>query len=327
MHVPWPWLRQTEDGSGVTGGSIFLLNAECSDADFLAVYDEPHAPLNIRIPFERRILFIGEPPSVKVYPQSYLNQFGCIVSPFPLAAFRGRQEVHQSCLPWHYGVNFHQKNVCNEALSLADLLTIIPPEKTEELSLICSTKIMTPEHRRRLKFVKELERVLGDRIAVFGRGFREIGDKSDAILPYKYHIVLENNEIDNFWTEKTADAFLGYSLPLFSGCANLESYFSANSFRRLDLNDIPRAIAAVQKVLEKDPYQESLSAIVDSRSRILGPYNLFNYLDALTDSIDQVIVRKSVSQTILRPSSRWQRCAGKLFSRLVSRISSFTCQN
>lgn len=286
MHVPWPWLRQTEDGSGVTGGSIFLLNAECLDADFLAVYDEPHAPLNIRIPFERRILFIGEPPSVKVYSQSYLNQFGCIVSPFPLSVFSGRQEVQQSCLPWHYGVNFHQTNVCNGALSLTDLLTSIPPEKTEEVSLICSTKIMTPEHRRRLKFVNELERVLGDRIAVFGRGFREIGDKSDAILPYKYHIVLENNEIDNFWTEKTADAFLGYSMPLFSGCSNLDSYFPGDSFNTLNLNDITSAIASVVRVLDQDPYHRSLNAIVESRMRILGPYNLFNYLDVLTDSID-----------------------------------------
>ena len=83
-------------------------------------------------------------------------------------------------------------------------------------------------------------------IDLFGRGFKEIGDKADVIGPYRYHLVLENSACPHFWTEKLADAYLGYCLPIFSGCANVVDYFPPDSLVRLpDIADHSGAVTIV----------------------------------------------------------------------------------
>ena len=37
---------------------------------------------------------------------------------------------------------------------------------------------------------------------VYGYGFNEIADKRDALVPYKYHLAIENG-VPHYWTEKT----------------------------------------------------------------------------------------------------------------------------
>ena len=82
MHLPWPWLRQTEDGCGQMAHTRFLLNESPSHAQWLVVIDEPPVNFETYVPTARRVLFITEPPEVKVYPPSYLRPFGCVVSPY-----------------------------------------------------------------------------------------------------------------------------------------------------------------------------------------------------------------------------------------------------
>src|SRR5437667_94736 len=80
---------------------------------------------------------------------------------------------------------------------------------------------------------------------VSGRGIRAIEDKADGILPYRYHVALENSQFPDYWTEKLADAFLGFAHPLYWGCPNLERYFPAQSFTALNIHDPAQAIAAI----------------------------------------------------------------------------------
>lgn len=80
-------------------------------------------------------------------------------------------------------------------------------------------------HHKRLKFVKHLMNEALPEIHVWGYGMRELKNKADAIDPYKYHLAIENHSCDHHWTEKLADAFLGFSLPIYFGCTNLDHYF------------------------------------------------------------------------------------------------------
>jgi hypothetical protein len=274
------WSRQTPKGDGIWGDICIKYNDQSCAPDWLVVYDEPHPTLTTRLPVDRRILFVGEPPELKSYPARYLNQFGIVVSPASLPGFTGHHVRQQSALPWHYGIDMTAFNTPGAALSWADLVTDKPKSKT--LSIICSNKAISVQHRKRLAFVQRLKARLGDRVDVFGRGFTEIADKADAIAPYRYHIVLENNVVDHFWTEKLADAWLGDCYAIFSGCKTAMSDFDPAAMTHIDITNPDCAIDQVEGLLTADPWAEARSAIRANRHRLLHEHNVFPVIERLT---------------------------------------------
>ena len=205
-HANWPWLRQTPKGAGMWQDHRFHVNDQMIGADWLVVYDDLGGPVETDVPRENRIAVLAEPPGMKLYPAAWLDQFAVVMSPYPVSLRHGRNIVGQAGLPWFYGVSFGGAGPTQDALSLEALQALPRPAKRAALSVVCSKKSRLPKHRARLKFIEYLERQLGSRLAVYGRGFTPIDDKAEAILPYQYHLVLENNDIDNFWTEKLADS-------------------------------------------------------------------------------------------------------------------------
>ncbi|ABB39670.2 methyltransferase FkbM family [Oleidesulfovibrio alaskensis G20] len=275
-HVPWPWLRQTSGGKGVVGSVRFKINEDQQgDADWLVVVDSPPENLYTRVPFDRRILFITEPPEVKVYSPSFLKQFYWIISPYLVNGATGRCLLENSCLPWQFGVDMDSR-CCNEPFGdLDNLVNYEVPVKRHEISVVCSTKAITNAQKQRLAFVKTLSKRLGDRLHIYGRGVSPVRDKATAIIPYRYHIVLENNRLDNFWTEKFSDALLGWSLPLYAGAGNLEKALPANGIIQLPIDNHEEAIAVVERVLRDDPYMEYQPALAKCREWCLKNTNIF----------------------------------------------------
>jgi FkbM family methyltransferase len=277
IHMPWPWFRQTPNGDGKWGSLTFLLDDPDYEADWLVVYDEPPAGLTTRLPLNRRILFITEPPGMKTYDRSYLKQFGTVVSAFRPPGYRGRIVQRQPALPWHYGVDMRARDYANSAMGWSELAG--EKEKSKDISVICSNKAILPHHRARLAFVERLKERLGDRVDIFGRGFNEIGDKAEAIAPYRYHIALENNVIDHFWTEKLADAWLGDSYPIFAGCSNAADYFDPSGFAEIDIRDPDRAIDRIEAVVASGAWHAHRDAIRENRRRVMNEHNVFAVIE------------------------------------------------
>lgn len=278
-------MRQTEDGSGGMGNARFFMETPPPDmlpggdaqAAWLVVFDEAPAGFCTRAPLERRILFVTEPPEIKKYPRSFLNQFGTVVAPF---SFRGvapcRMSVGNPCLNWHYGVRRAAQGYASQFRSLDTLRRMPLPEKTRCISVLCSDKTATEAQRRRLALVSLLRERLGEALEVFGRGFNPVDDKMTAIAPYKYHLVLENNYLDNFWTEKLTDAWLGWSLPLYLGAPNLEAACPAPGFVALP-QDAPEACARiVAQVARGCLWEERREAIAACRAWALETTNVFS---------------------------------------------------
>ena len=280
-HLMAPYLRQTEDGHGAHKGAQFQ-TAPTPDADWLAVIDDIAVAETTLVPKERRILFVTEPPGIKPQAAEFTNQFGIAVSPFALKGFSGRWIESQSALPWFYGAPLIDGQFVPR-LSLADLKAMpMPATKQPRLSVVCSTKSKLPRHRERLALIAAIQAALPSVLDVYGSGFQMIPDKADAIDPYRYHLVLENNDIPHFWTEKLADPYLGYALPVFSGCANVTDYFAADAMIRLgDIGNHAAAIEVIRDLIARDPFEQHLDAIRTARAKLIEDYNLFSMIAAI----------------------------------------------
>lgn len=308
-HARFPWFRQIPGGRDTIDGVRFTLGSIAPDCALMVVYDDPGAVIETDLPRERRLLILTEPLGFKTYHKGFCDQFGMIMGPVPVPGYSGRVITTHPALSWFYGVGFTKDGlVANETVD--SLLAMPPPEKMDAVSAVISTKTNLPMHRARLAFVKALQDALGDRLHLYGRGFRPIEDKADAIRPYAYHLVLENNEMPHFWTEKTADAFLGWSLPIFSGCANLDSYFDARSFVPVDVTRQDEAIATVCRVLEQGPYASRLEAIGAARRKILTEYNLFTVLRTLVEEPAITVAPARGGTLLIQPNARFAPFAG-----------------
>jgi hypothetical protein len=217
---------------------------------------------------ENTLFIAGEPPSKKIYPRGYYAQFHRMVSthaddPHP------RVTTSLPGLPWHVGLD---RDANRYRYGYDELVAIPMPEKSNSLSVVCSNLTTTAGQRQRLEFLAFLKERLGDAIVHFGRGFRPVGDKMDAILPHRFHLVLENSRSPDYWTEKLSDAYLGWAHPVYLGCPNLTDHFPAEGFTPVDPERPEDALAVIRSLLASPPDPAPLA---HCRRLILNDYNPF----------------------------------------------------
>ncbi|SHL22333.1 Glycosyltransferase family 10 (fucosyltransferase) C-term [Roseibium suaedae] len=262
--------RQTPAGDGVWDGVRFVAEDPDLQADWFIGFDETARDCKTKVPLERRILFLTEPPTIKYYPRHFLKQFGHLVCSVVPSTAEGPATISSCGLPWMYGL--YQKPV---PMPWQRLVAGSQVAKTGEISVVCSTKKMNLNQHRRLRFLGMLKEALGDRLTFFGRGSNPIEDKSDAINSFRYHLVLENNLIDNGWTEKLADPILGGAFPIVSGGENLAEYFDPAGFRLIDTRKPRAAVEAVLKILDEDPFPSAQVAMADNKRRLMMQHQFF----------------------------------------------------
>ena len=147
---------------------------------------------------------------------------------------------------------------------------------------LLSTEVLNSSISFIVKFVNKIISLpISEYIDVYGHGFKPIPDKWDVIAPYKYHLVLENSVIKDYWSEKLADSFLGFSFPIYHGCPNIYDYFSKDSLSVIDINNIDQAVKILQNIIEGNIYDNSMQAIDISRNQVLNQYNIFNLMSEL----------------------------------------------
>jgi len=277
----WPWDRQIPSNDRVWGDTQYTFD-EVPDnrPDWLVVYDGWPAGSEFctAVPLQRRILVCAEPESFHRYQPRYLQQFGHVITSHSKVKHPGviRNQVG---INWFAGVRFNGSAGPHTAVLRFQDFEAGNPPKTKLCSVVCSTKSVTAGHRARLAFVRRLQAELGDQIDFYGRGFKEIADKDAALADYRFHIALENSVHKDYWTEKLADAYLRGCFPIYMGCHNLDEYFPATSYVRLEINNPRRAIARIKEVLAGDMDRRQAAALAEAKSRVLWEYNIFALLE------------------------------------------------
>jgi hypothetical protein len=261
----WEWpdiMRQTPGSNGVWDGVRFTLEpvAEC---DYLIVLNRPAQDITVRCPPQHVWAVVQEPPNECFQPMhrgdiSYAQVYTSD------AALVGRRYRHSHpALPWHVNRDYDFLSRCKV------------PEKKAGLSWITSDITVFQGHRDRLSF---LERIRDDlEFDLFGKGFSFIKDKWDGLAPYRYSIVVENFSNPWYWSEKLADCFLAWTMPIYYGCTRISDFFPEESVVAMDIND-PMAPRKIQEVIASDLWRRRLDVIDYSRRLVLDNYQLFPFL-------------------------------------------------
>ena len=243
------------------------------DYDWLVVYDDlppsgtERLTLNVEdlpCPQENTVLLTYEPSSVKFYGEDYVDQYGMVLTSHEAQALphRNRRPMPPVGV-WYYG-----------GLEQAQAHEV-PPAKSGSVSVFGSAKAQNHTlHHRRNEFLAAMSEGLGNKVDVFGKGYRFVEHKAEGIDDYRYHIAVENHIGPHHWTEKLSDAYLGYSLPLYVGCSNVEDYFPAESYIRLDIGDAEASLARIEQAITDNEYEKRLPAIIEARRRVIEDYNL-----------------------------------------------------
>lgn len=286
-------------------GVIFEINSSENIVwDYVVVYEDIDIEYTFLCKKGGLIFFSGEPPFVKVYSREFLNQFDHIVSSHPNDGFSSYYKMQQS-LPWYFGYDFKQKKI-NYFYEQLEQVRNYP--KTKKISFISSSREYLPGHASRLNLLKKLQIRYADEIDFFGKGINEIDDKAEGLLSYRFSICVENSNIEDYWSEKIADAFLGYTVPLYFGCKNINEYFPEDSYIPLDITNMQSVYKIIDHILEdpEDIYQKHLSGVTNARNKLLYEYNLFPSIITLTKRIQLLGEVKTItikSSTVFNDSN------------------------
>ncbi len=295
MNIGRDFLRRFPNRIPTLGNCDYVFDRDCRDYDWLVVYDDlprntPLEKLGCRR--ENTMLITGEPSSITHYGKAYLSQFGhLLTSQEPWAVKHPSLIYRQPGLLWYYGGNDPRGTYDSLAST-----NVIP--KTKLFSSVCSTKAMKHTlHSKRLEFTKRLMADIPE-LETYGYGMRDVVNKADAIDPYRFHLVIENHSSEHHWTEKLADAFLGYALPIYFGCNNLNLYFEAESFIQINIENYEEAKNCILGIIHSDEYEKRLPAIIESRNRVIHSYSTFAQISQLIQERNLPKIASTANVTI-----------------------------
>lgn len=304
-------MSQSPNSKGIWNNIQFTTDP-INDFDFLLVFNYPSESLSVRCYEGGKFIFIQEPPvdryqwfydSVKYFDNAYSPLFNDIKNS------RTKLVASQPALPWHINKSY------DELITLkAD-----KGEKRDQVSWITSSKSFLPGHQTRLEFLANLQNS-SLQFELFGRGFKEIDDKFDGLESYKYSIAFENHFCDNYWTEKIADCFLAWTMPIYYGCPNIDNFFHPNSIIKIDPLKFEYSLQCIKDAIQEKKWDSSLEYISEARELILKKYQIFPYFESI---INDKSIRYEHKKNFYIPKADWpsnRTSQGNIITKIKNRI-------
>lgn len=276
------FLRQTANARGHWNDCRFYVNTPIEECDWWIVcHNTGLAQQETTLCDPAHIVYISLEPDDSWYPIEFINQFSTLV--LCDRSIKHPNIIYKNGLNWWVGMQVKYGNLQKYSplctLDYDKLSSLKTVNKTKDISIVCSNKTFWSGHKKRLKFLDKLmSHPISKHIDMFGGGIKNIDDKWDAIAPYKYHIALENTVLEDYWSEKLADSFLGYAYPIYYGCPNIFDYFQNDALQVIDLDNIDKTIQSIETLLNTDPYAKHIDAISSARIQVLNDYNIFQLM-------------------------------------------------
>lgn len=271
---------QTPNDSGLWKNCQFTFNPLSKDYDWLVIVDDvpvivPNRIEKLKCPKENTILVTTEPSSITRYGRGFASQFNYLITNQEKEILPHKNTPRtQTGIYWIYGKNFDGIIKDNEGIN-----------KTKLISTICSNKRDGHTlHKKRYDFTALVEKEV-PLVERFGRGFNFIEKKYKAIDDYKFHIVIENHIGEHMWSEKLADAFLGFSVPIYCGAPNIYDYFPKDSLITFDINNPKESIEKIKSIIfTPGEYEKRLEAVREARRKVIEEYNLLAMINKVVEN-------------------------------------------
>lgn len=295
------FLKQFPGFSPFFHGLLFSFGTDVpDDTDVLIVHTRASYSIPTLLPRERTVFIAGEPDVIHPYGATFLNQFGLVMSATtrPLDTEQVRSAF---CAVWFVGFDLSQPRDRHHLLGYDWFRDLAMPPKSDKLSIVTSTKAHTTYHQKRLKFISELVELIPDRVELFGHGHRSVPDKKDALLPYRYHLAIENGEGRDVWTEKLSDPYLCWAFPFYAGCSNVDDYFPHEAYHYINLDDPKTAASDMVRMMENNHWEKVRSSLDTARERVLTDYNIATLFARLA----RMALSKQVPARLERPRMVW----------------------
>lgn len=280
-----PIFRQTPNGNGIWNGIQFTTDLN-SDYDYVLSLDS--SPENISLhAYRENIWKINQEPPNEFFKSAHkAPEVFCRVFTTDPDLRGGRFINSQPAIPWFIDKSYDELKKCSI------------PKKNNDMSCITSLKSGFIGHKKRLDFINRIKKSIPlDLISSFDYYFRAtprlsfqqfkynqlklgfnkaVKNKLAALSPYRYSLIIENYEGPDYWSEKLADCFLTWTMPIYYGCTNINDYFPENSLVTINIKK-EDAVAKIREIVNSNLWQKNQSAINRARNLILEKYQFFPY--------------------------------------------------
>ena len=283
-------LRQTPGGKGIWDGIRFTLEpaAEC---DFLVMLNNRMTTDTRAVCPPKNVWALMQEPYQKGLTDWMVEKherFHKVLTHFP-PENTDKYVVSHPAIPWHVNRNFDE------------LAAMKLPEKPKALSWVVGDARDLPGHIKRWAFLESIRRQDTLPVDLYGRAVKYIEDKFDGLAPYRYSLAVENTSSPDYWTEKVADCFLTWTVPIYAGCPNLDTYFPEDAFIRIDMERPGESIEKIRAVIREDNWERRLPALGEARRRVLYRYQIFPHLAGLIRAQGTVAAKR---ETVWLPAYR-----------------------
>ena len=271
--------NQSPKNEAKWGSCSFTFNPLEKDYDWLVIIDDlpkilPNKTEQLLCPKENTILMTTEPSSITRYGRAFAKQFNYLIT-----------NQDEKVLPHPNAIRSQTGNVWFYGKDYDSIVSVTHPTKTKKISTVCSNKQQGHTiHKLRYEFTKIMEERIPE-LERFGRGFKWIETKAEALDDYEFHVAIENHFAPHVWTEKLADAFLGYTVPIYYGCPNVYEYFPKDSLIEIDIHDVEGSISKIKEIISiEGEYERRLDAVKEARRRVIEEYNILAMINNIVEN-------------------------------------------
>ncbi|MFS4483047.1 glycosyltransferase family 10 domain-containing protein [Hyunsoonleella sp. 2307UL5-6] len=281
-YYSYPDIKRQTPKQSFKWEDITFTEDNIDTCDFLVILDYPKTDISIKVNPNNILHLCLEPANEVSKYRQYANKKASVI--YNQINQGGKYVLEQPALPWHLDKDYD----FFKQLQAKDL------KKEDKIVWVTSNQRTSIQHNKRMDFLESISDV--PQVYLFGRGIKPIENKWDVMKTSKYAIAYENFKSDYYWTEKIADCFLSYTVPLYFGCNNIDDYFPSEAIIQIDPKDKHIKQFLKETVVSK-VYNTKLEALKEARELVLDRYQLFPFL---SKKINEIVLTKGKSTSDIK---------------------------
>jgi glycosyl transferase family 10 (putative fucosyltransferase) len=272
-YFKYPDLKRQTPFQSFKWKDFIFTEEDIDECDYLVILDHPKDDFSIKVHKDNVLHLCLEPANEVSKYRQYANKNVKLI--FNQLDIKKNNVLSHGALPWHLDKDY---DFLNELKSNS-------LEKQNKITWITSNQRTSKGHVKRMDFLDSIKEM--PFVDLYGRGINPIDDKWEVLSKYKYAIAYENYQSDFYWTEKIADCFLSYTMPLYFGCNKIDNYFPKDSFIQIDPSD-KHINLFLKEIVDSKKWENNVEAISQARQLILNEYQLFPFLYNQIKSLDAI---------------------------------------